>query len=166
MGNAAPLSLIVPVYNEAENFPRLVSEIERDVGEPFVMWVVYDSEEDATLPVARALAATRPWLTLLRNAEGRGVIGAIRTGFAAAGPGPAVVVMADCSDDLRQISEMLALYRQGNLVVCPSRYMRGGRIVGGPAFKQALSRLAGLSLRLLARFPTHDATNNFRLYDT
>jgi hypothetical protein len=28
-----------------------------------------------------------------------------------------------------------------------------------------LSRLAGLSLYWLARFPTHDATNNFRLYD-
>jgi dolichol-phosphate mannosyltransferase len=28
-----------------------------------------------------------------------------------------------------------------------------------------LSRAAGLSLRFLVRFPTHDATNNFRLYD-
>jgi hypothetical protein len=31
--------------------------------------------------------------------------------------------------------------------------------------KRLLSRAAGVSLRLLARFPTHNATNNFRLYN-
>ena len=36
---------------------------------------------------------------------------------------------------------------------------------GGPFLKRTLSRLAGLSLRWVVRFPTHDATNNFRLYD-
>ncbi len=31
--------------------------------------------------------------------------------------------------------------------------------------KRTLSRIAGLSLWYVIRFPTHDATNNFRLYD-
>jgi dolichol-phosphate mannosyltransferase len=79
--------------------------------------------------------------------------------------GPALVVMADLSDDLSIVKRMLTLYRRGYRIVCASRYMRGGRQLGGPPLKRFLSRAAGLSLRALTRFPTHDATNNFRLYD-
>lgn len=160
-----PPALIVPVYNEGENFPRLLAEVERDVPRPFTLHVVYDFDEDTTVPVARAAAETRPWLKLVKNRRGRGVVGAIGTGFDEVGDGPALVVMADLSDDLRIVPAMLELYRQGNRIVCPSRYMKGGSQEGGPWIKRTLSRVAGLSLRYAAGFPTHDATNNFRLYD-
>jgi glycosyltransferase involved in cell wall biosynthesis len=160
-----PLALVVPVYNEGENFPNLMAEIERDVPGPFTLHVVYDFDEDTTVPVAAAFAETRPWLRLVKNRHGRGVVGAIKTGFDEVGEGPALVVMADLSDDLRIVPRMLELYRQGHRIVCPSRYMKGGSQEGGPWLKRTLSRLAGLSLRYAARFPTHDATNNFRLYD-
>jgi hypothetical protein len=127
--------------------------------------MVYDFEEDRTLPVARQLAQTRPFLQLVRNDLGRGPANALRAGFAAAGQGPALVVMADLSDDLADVPAMLRLYQEGYRVVCASRYVRGGRQIGGPWLKRTLSRGAGLSLHWLARFPTHDATNNFRLYD-
>ena len=160
----APLSLIVPVYNEADNFPNLVREVERLVPRPFTLYTVYDFDADTTVPVARELAATRPWLRLVRN-RGKGVVGALRTGFAVVGSGPALVVMADLSDDLRGVPRMLELYRAGARVVCPSRYCAQGRQIGGPWLKKTLSRLAGISLNLAVRFPTRDATNNFRLYD-
>jgi len=159
------LSLIVPVYNEAENFPALVAEIERHVPPPFRAMIVYDFDGDTTLPVARQMAQTRPWLCLVRNALGRGAANAIRAGFQAAASGPAVVVMADLSDDLATLPRMLELYRLGNRIVCASRYVAGGRQLGGPWLKRTLSRMAGLSLHWFARLPTHDATNNFRLYD-
>src|SRR4051794_16129147 len=162
--SAETLSLIVPVYNEADNFPRLVREVERHVPRPFVLYTVYDFDADTTLPVARELAVSRPWLRLVRN-EGKGVVGALRTGFRVAASGPALVVMADLSDDLSGVRRMLELYRAGAKVVCPSRYCPRGRQVGGPWLKKALSRLAGVSLSLAVRFPTRDATNNFRLYD-
>jgi dolichol-phosphate mannosyltransferase len=159
------LALIVPVYNEAENFPALLAQIERFIPEPFVLHVVYDFDEDTTVPVARAFAKERPWLRLVKNRYGRGVVAAIRTGFHEVRDGPALVIMADLSDDLTIVPQLMELYRRGNRIVCPSRYVRGGRQIGGPLVKRVLSRAAGLSLRLLARFPTHDATNNFRLYD-
>jgi glycosyltransferase involved in cell wall biosynthesis len=158
------LSLIVPVYNEADNFPNLVREVERHVPPPFVLYTVYDYDADTTVPVARELAAARPWLRLVRN-EAKGVVGAIRTGFKVAASGPALVVMADLSDDLVGVPRMLELYRAGARVVCPSRYCARGRQIGGPWLKKTLSRLAGISLSLMVRFPTRDATNNFRLYD-
>src|SRR5438067_4138189 len=160
----APLSLIVPVYNEADNFPRLVREVERHVPPPFTLFTVYDFDADTTLPVARELAAGRPWLRLMKN-RGKGVVGALRTGFEAVGRGPALVVMADLSDDLAGIQQLLQHYRAGARIVCPSRYCPGGRQIGGPWLKKLLSRIAGISLNILVRFPTRDATNNFRLYD-
>lgn len=159
------LSLIVPVYNEAENFPRLVAEVERHVPPPYTMLVIHDFDEDTTLPVARSLAEGRGWIRLVRNEGGRGAASAIKTGFRAAASGPALVVMADLSDDLSLVPRMLSLYAEGNRIVCASRYARGGRQIGGPLLKRTLSRLAGRSLRLLAGFPTNDATNSFRLYD-
>ena len=59
---------------------------------------------------------------------------------------------------------MVALAAEGADVVAASRYMRGGRQIGGPLFKGLLSRTAGLSLHWLGRVGTHDATNNFKLY--
>jgi glycosyltransferase involved in cell wall biosynthesis len=162
---AAPVSLIVPVYNEAANFPNLVAEVERHVPAPFNLHVVYDFDEDTTVPVAKALAADRPWLKLVKNDLGRGVVYAIKKGFQAVTSGPAFVVMADLSDDLSIVPRMLELYRQGNQVVCASRYMAGGQQIGGPLLKRTMSRVAGLSLWYVIAFPTHDATNNFRLYD-
>src|SRR5947209_13963009 len=130
------------------------------------MYVVYDFDEDTTLPVVRALQATRPWLVLLRNTLGRGAVYAIRAGFEAVDRGPAFVVMADLSDDLSVVPRMLDLYARGNRIVCASRYIRGGRQVGGPLLKRTLSRLAGLSLHWAEGLPSHDASNSYRLYDT
>jgi len=159
------LSLIVPVFNEADNFPRLVEEVERLVPQPFMLYMMYDFDGDTTVPVARELAATRPWLRPTRNEIGRGAVNALKAGFQTVGQGPALVVMADLSDDLTCVPRLLELYRQGYQIVCPSRYMHGGQQIGGPAFKRFLSRCAGVSLHWFAGLPTHDATNNFRLYD-
>jgi glycosyltransferase involved in cell wall biosynthesis len=154
----------VPVYNEADNFPRLVREVEWHVPSPLTLHVVYDFDADTTLPVARELTANRPWLRLVKN-RGKGVVDALRTGFEVVGRGPALVVMADLSDDLSGVPRMLELYRRGARIVCPSRYCAQGRQIGGAWLKKTLSRLAGMTLNLIVRFPTRDATNNFRLYD-
>src|SRR5258708_9274761 len=42
--------------------------------------------------------------------------------------------------------------------------MRGGHQVGGPPLKRLMSRVAGLSLHWFGGVPTHDPTNNFKLY--
>ncbi len=160
------LTLIIPVFNEAANFPRLWSELNAKVHSEFVALVVYDFDEDNTVPVVKslvALGATR--LKLLKNNVRRGVVGAILTGFNHVLTGAVLVVMADLSDDVGKIDEMFALFRKGYHVVVASRYMEGGKLIGGPWFKQGLSRFAGVSLYWLRRLPTHDATNAFKLYD-
>lgn len=159
------LHVVVPIYHEQDNLPRLIAQIEEHLPEPRRVYLVYDYEADPTVPVARRLAADRPWLVPVHNDLGRGVVFALRKGFMQAQRGPVLVAMADLSDDLAVVPTMLERYRQGYGVVCASRYMPGGRQIGGPWLKRTLSRLAGLSLYWLAGLPTRDATNNFRLYD-
>ena len=156
---------MVPVYNEAENFPRFYESIVSNVRTPWRLLVVYDREEDTTLPVARAIQAKDPRVELVLN-EGKGVLGALKTGLSRPSHGWVVVTMADGSDDHRQIDQMVELARGGAEVVSASRYMRGGGQHGAPLLKSTLSRLAGLSLKLLARMPTADPTNNYKLYST
>lgn len=160
------LSIVIPVYNEGSNFQDLWKELSTFIRAEFIAYVVYDFDEDNTVPVVNEIiAAGESRLRTVKNQRGRGVVAAIMTGFGAVPDGPVLVVMADLSDDLAQVDHMLALYSQGFHVVVGSRYMRGGRLIGGPFLKQLLSRLAGTSLFLLRGLPTHDATNAFKIYD-
>ena len=161
-----PLSILIPVYNEGANFRQLWGEIVRLIKSEFTAYVIYDFDEDDTVPVVKQMVANgEQRLRAVKNRRGRGVVPAIMTGFDVAADGAVLVVMADLSDDLAQVDRMLALYNQGYDVVVGSRYMKRGRLFGGPFLKQMLSRLAGVSLCWLRRFPTHDATNAFKIYD-
>lgn len=166
MSSSPLLTIVIPVYNEGANFPALWTELTSSIKTPFSATMVYDFDADNTVPVAQQIIArgeTR--LKLLRNAYGRGVTGAIKTGLEAVDSGPVLVTMADLSDEMTQVDRMYQLYLQGFDLVCGSRYMKGGRLVGGPFLKQLMSRVSGLSLHYLRGVPTHDATNSFKLYD-
>lgn len=159
------VDFVMPVRNEGANIARALRELYDKAPIEKRVLIVYDSDDDDTLPVVRELLTTFPGVTLVRNTRGPGVLNAIRSGFDAAEAEVVIVTMADLSDDVAVVPEMVRRIRdEGADIVCASRYMRGGRQIGGPWLKSLLSRTAGLSLRLVAGFPTHDATNAFRAY--
>jgi dolichol-phosphate mannosyltransferase len=158
------LSLVIPVYNEADNISELFKSISANIGSEPEILICYDFDEDNTIPAVLPLAAEFSHLKLVKNRYDRGPLGAIRSGFNAASGCAVLVVMADLSDDLSAVKPMLKLFDAGCSVVAGSRYMKDGRQIGGPLLKRTLSRLAGVSLYHLAGLGTHDATNSFKLY--
>jgi dolichol-phosphate mannosyltransferase len=158
------ISLVVPVYNEAENIQPFLRDVEAQVLEPHETLIVYDFPEDNTLPAVAAMQPPCPSVRLVHNTLGKGVLNAIKAGFRASRGDVAVVMMADRSDEPRDVAAMARLVRAGADVVAGSRYVRGGRQEGGPLLKRLMSQAAGLSLHYLAGLPVHDATNNFRAY--
>ena len=161
------LALVIPVYNEGANFPPLWKAVSSQIRSRFRALVVYDFDADNTVPIVQTIISEgEDRLVLVKNDVGRGVVGAIRTGFNHVETGPVLVVMADLSDDLSQVDQMLEYYRQGYQVVVASRYMPGGRLLDAPPLKGAMSRMAGLTLHWFRRIPTRDATNAFKLYDS
>ena len=137
------LHIITPVYNEAENFPALYREIKRKIKTPHKLVVVYDFDEDNTVPVVKKYQKKDKNLLLHKNSQGKGVLNAILSGFDYVQSGPILVTMADLSDDLGVVDAMYQEYLDGADVVCGSRYMKGGQQIGGPFIKRTLSRLAG-----------------------
>src|SRR3990167_1937152 len=141
----------MPVKDEATGFEVMKHELASRIQlREYCLVAVHDDEDPGPY---------RPYD--VKN-TGTGVLGALKTGLAI--PSEAtIVMMADCSDDVLQIDQMVTAFRAGADVVSASRYMPGGEQRGGPVIKSLLSRLAGLSLHALG-FPTSDPTNNFKLY--
>ena len=154
----------MPVWNEGERVVPTIRAFAAAVRLPYELLVVHDMPEDTTVPVVEALRAEVPGLRAHQNTLGPGVLNAMRAGMAAARAPYILVTMADGSDEYGDVDRMVALARDGADVVAASRYMRGGRQVGGPRLKRFLSRSAGLSLHWFGGVPIHDPTNNFKLY--
>ncbi len=162
------IDIVIPVYNEAENIGETLRAIDRNTRKitdaVFQVNIVYDFPEDNTLPVARKVA---PELRIpLRYSLNpvRGVVNAIKSGINNSTADFVLITMADMSDDYSILDDMVGLANKGFDIVCPSRYMNGGKLVGGPPVKQFLSRIAGLTMHWFSGIPTHDATNSYKLY--
>lgn len=161
----AEIDFVMPVYNEGANIARALAELDAQVQIPKRVLVVYDFDEDDTLPELRRLAPAYPWVETVKNTLGKGVLNAIRAGIAATTAEVVIITMADLSDDLTVVPTMVRMIRQdGYDIVAASRYMKGGRQIGGPLLKKTMSRVAGVSLYWLGALPIHDATNAFRAY--
>ena len=158
------LTIVLPVYNEHGSIAAVLEGIEAKVRTAHETLVVYDFDEDTTLPVVRELQPRMPGVRLVRNDLGRGVLNAMKAGMRAARGTYVLVTMADGSDEAADVDPMVALAALGADVVAASRYMPGGRQIGGPRLKRALSRAAGWSLNAIGAIPIHDPTSNFKLY--
>ena len=158
------LSVIIPARSESERIGWVLEGLFEAVRLPCEVLVVVDSAGDSTVPVVDSYAEKEPRLACLVSSYGSGPANAIRFGMDAAAGEVLVVMMADGSDDPAQVDQLARLVERGVAVAVASRYMPGGRQVGGPALKRLLSRAAGRSLQLLARPGTCDATNSFKAY--
>jgi len=162
--DAPDLSVVMPVYNEGEAVEPVLRALDSLVRTPHEILVVYDFDGDTTVPVIVRLTPEIDGLRGLRNDLGRGVLNAMKAGLAEARGSYLLISMADGSDDPACIDSMVELARSGADVVAGSRYMRGGRQIGGPPLKRLMSRVAGLTLHWFAGVATHDPTNNFKIY--
>ena len=164
------LSIIIPAHFEEKNIVKTLTEIEKKVKTPHEVLVVYDLDNDPTKEAVKQYKSVKRYkgvkVSLIKNfvGSGRGVVNAFRSGVKKAKGEAVVVVMADLSDDLGKIDTMFRKIESGDEIVCGSRYMKGGRQIGGPLLKGLLSRTAGLTAHHLFGLPTSDPTNAFKMF--
>lgn len=154
----------MPVYNEGENILKTLRNFYENVKNPSYIYLIYDFLEDTTVEAIISHKNEFPCVQLVMNKYGRGVLNAIKTGFEEVPGNILLVSMADGSDDYKTVDKMYEKVMQGYAVVCASRYMHGGKQLGGPLLKRFLSRMAGITAHYLSGIPTHDLSNNFRMY--
>jgi glycosyltransferase involved in cell wall biosynthesis len=162
---AAALDIVIPVYNESRNILATLDGLRRHVRTPSRILICYDSPDDDTLPAIRNNPDRVAGLDIefVRN-PGRGAHAAIMTGFAASTAPFVVVFPADDVTNGHIIDAMVAKGEAGAAIVCPSRFIAGGSMVGCPWLKAFLVRGAAYTLYYVARLPSHDPSNGFRLF--
>jgi dolichol-phosphate mannosyltransferase len=161
--SATTLDVTIPVYNEGANILTVLTALQRELRTLSRVLICYDSEEDDTLAAVRQGWKGPLPVEFVRN-RCRGAHGAVMTGLRSSTAPFALVFPADDDYNASMLEAMVAKAIEGHEVVCASRFMPGGSMVGCPWLKAFLVRTAAFTLHRLAGVPTHDATNGFRLF--
>jgi glycosyltransferase involved in cell wall biosynthesis len=161
--NLPELEIVIPVYNEGVNIVPVLRSLNSEVKTPFRVLLGYDRDDDDTLVAIEAEPISGMNIVPVKNL-GKGALGAVVTCFEM-GQAPAVLVFpADDDYNASRIDGMVAKLHQGCDIVCASRFMPGGCMVGCPPLKNAILRSSAFVLHRLARLPTHDPSNGLRMF--
>jgi dolichol-phosphate mannosyltransferase len=168
--NAAPLqllSVVIPARNEeaciASTVEHLYLELRRH-NVPHEIIVVDDSSTDATWSTLESLKTQIPSLIPVQNRGQHGFGRAVSCGFDRMAGDAVVVMMADESDDCRDVVRYWKKLNEGYDCVFGSRFVRGGGVIGYPKIKLFFNRLANHFIRVLFRIRLNDTTNAFKAY--
>lgn len=159
------LEIVVPVFNEKENIKNLLDELSRKIKSDFFLTIIYDNDEDTTLPVVKRLKRNYSFeIFLQKNLYGSGFGNAVLTAIKTTRSEYWAMVMADLSDDLETIDRMYEKIKTGYDIVVGSRYMAGGKKNGGPFLQTIFSRLGSFGMCFIMQLPVDDVSNAFRMY--
>jgi dolichol-phosphate mannosyltransferase len=159
----AELDIVIPVYNEGANIIRVLGSLREHVRTSFRILICYDYDDDDTIEALRRADVGGLAIQLVKN-RGRGVFGAVLTGFEESRAPAVLVFPADDDYNAPNLDRMVEKFRGGCEIVAASRFLPGGCMKGCPWLKAVLVRSSAWALHYLARVPTRDSSNGFRLF--
>src|SRR5881628_3179904 len=121
------LSLVIPVYNERDNLPVLVEEIDRALAARrgcYEIVAVDDGSTDGSLDVLKALKREHPEIHIVAFAANAGQTAAFAAGFGAARGRVVVTLDADLQNDPADIPVLLAELEQSGAAAAGYRVDR------------------------------------------
>ena len=161
------LSVIIPARNEQDALPSTVEhlfvELRRN-GIPHEIVVVDDGSTDGTWDVLCSLMDEIPTLAPQRKQQPHGFGHAIVHGIQKCTGDAVCIMMADESDDCRDVVRYWHILNEGYDAVFGSRFVKGGGVIDYPWLKLMLNRMANQFLRRLFNVQVNDFTNAFKAY--
>lgn len=161
------LSVVIPARDEAGCIASTVEHLHLELRLqqiPHEIVVVDDGSTDGTWRLLQDIKARIPECKPVQNAGENGFGRAITLGFNHLSGDAVVVMMADESDDCRDVVRYWHVLNEGWDTVFGSRFVRGGGIIDYPRLKLMLNRLANFFLRVLFAVTLNDITNAFKGY--
>jgi putative flippase GtrA len=164
-GTAPVLDVVVPVHNEERDLDgcvrRLHAQLTATFPYPFRITVADNASTDATLLVARELAAELPDVSVAHlDEKGRGR--ALRAAWSASDAPVLAYMDVDLSTDLAALAPLVAPLLSGHSdLAIGSRLARGARVVRGPK-REIISRGYNLLLRGTLAIRFSDAQCGFK----
>jgi dolichol-phosphate mannosyltransferase len=163
----ALLSVVIPARNEEGCILSTVQHLHLELqlhGVPHEIVVVDDGSTDRTWDLLTQLHASLPQLTPVKNEGLHGFGRAIAFGLERMKGDAVVIMMADESDDCRDVVRYWQELNQGWDCVFGSRFLKGGGVIDYPKVKLLVNRMANFFLKTLFAIRLNDTTNAFKAY--
>jgi len=157
------LDILIPVFNENEVIINTIKNILSVVKSDYRILVCYDYDEEPTLKILKENFPNNTKIVFVKNYS-RGFNTAIISGFRNSSAQAIMIFMADDHINHKIINLCYEKFKEGYEVVCPSRFIKEGKMIGNPMLKGFLTRLASFFLFNFTSFPIKDSTNSFRLF--
>ncbi len=161
------LSVVIPARDEEGCVASTVEHLHIELrlrGVPHEIVVVDDGSTDRTWEILQELRTRVPALAPIQNNGPHGFGRAVASGLSAMKGDSVVIMMADESDDCRDVVRYWHTLNEGYDCVFGSRFIKGGGVIDYPKFKLFLNRLANYFLKVLFRIKLNDTTNAFKAY--
>ena len=161
------LSVVIPARDEEACIASTVEHLNHELRlheVPHEIVVVDDGSSDRTWKILEKLKLRLPNLVPMQNTGLHGFGRAIIWGLNRSHGDAVVIVMADESDDVRDVVRYWNVLNEGYDCVFGSRFMRGGGVIDYPPLKLLLNRIANKFLQLFFRLEHNDITNAFKAY--
>ena len=161
------LSVVIPARDEIGCIESTVRHLHlelklKDV--PHEIVAVDDGSTDGTFEALESLAGQIPELAPVRNEGPHGFGNAVIRGLDAMTGDCVVIMMADESDDCRDVVRYWERLNEGWDCVFGSRFAKGGGVIDYPPAKLVLNRMVNFGIRVLFRHGFNDTTNAFKAY--
>ncbi len=161
------LSVIIPARNEASCIASTIQHLHlelklNDIAHEIV--VVDDGSSDDTWQILCELKGQLEPLVPVQNPKPGAYGRAVSWGLSQMRGDAAVIMMADESDDCRDVVRYWRSLQEGFDCVFGSRFIKGGGVIDYPFHKLILNRLANLFIQVLFLLPHNDITNAFKAY--
>jgi dolichol-phosphate mannosyltransferase len=160
-------SIIIPAYNEEENIKPTVVEIIQTLTQeqiPHEIVVVNDNSKDRTPLVVIELQKIYPQIKLVNRTPPGGFGRAIRSGLENFTGDIVAIVMADLSDDPKDIVKYYRKIEEGYDCVFGSRFMKGSKVIDYPFKKLYINRFVNRVIQAMFWCEHNDLTNAFKAY--
>jgi dolichol-phosphate mannosyltransferase len=131
---------------------------------PHEIIVVDDGSADRTWEIINEIKSRIPVVKAVQSPPPHGFGRAIIAGLDKMQGDAVVLMMADESDDCRDVVRYWETLQQGYECVFGSRFIKGGRAIDYPKLKLLSNRCANLFLKIIFNIPLNDTTNAFKAY--
>ena len=161
------LSIVIPARNEQETLEKVVKEIrevlqKEDICNEII--IIDDNSIDQTGNIADKLSCSNHDIQVIHRKSLPGFGRAIREGLERISGDAVVIVMADASDEPRDILRYYYKIKEGYDCVFGSRFIRGTVVKDYPLLKLLFNRLGNGLIRMLFLIRENDITNAFKAY--
>ena len=158
------LSIVIPLYNEAESLPELTAWIHKVMeanGFSYELMFIDDGSTDGSWDVISSLKADYPAITAIRFRRNYGKSAALFEGFAAAKGDYVATMDADLQDSPEEIPEMLRMIKEDgyDLVSGWKKHRKDNALT-----KNLPSKLYNWTARRVTGIKLHDMNCGLKLY--